>query len=99
MIRKDMQAIEDKIYNKVKKCGRGTVFSSSYFTAFGEPRSVLKALEPVKYVGLFPHMTDLKRTEEYDFEHLEYTSTSCQKLKDIYEIEERMIESGYFGSR
>ena len=59
----------------------------------------LMGLKPVKYVGLFPPMTDLKRTEEYDFEHLEYTSTSCQKLKDIYEIEERMIESGYFGSR
>lgn len=40
-----MQVIEDKIYNKVKKCGRGTVFSSSDFTAFREPRSVLKALE------------------------------------------------------
>lgn len=40
-----MQTIESKIYDKVRKCGRGTLFSSSDFPSFGEPKSVLKALE------------------------------------------------------
>lgn len=40
-----MQSIDDKIYNKIKKCGRGVIFSSNDFTNFGEPKSVLKALE------------------------------------------------------
>ena len=51
MTQQVVQTIEDKIYNKVKKCGRGTVFSSSDFTAFGEPRSVLKALERMAASG------------------------------------------------
>ena len=51
MVRKVMQTIEDKIYSKVKKCGRGTVFSSSDFTSFGEPRSVLKVLERMAASG------------------------------------------------
>lgn len=40
-----MKPIDDKIYNKIKKCGRGLIFSSSDFTKFGEPKSILKALE------------------------------------------------------
>ena len=40
-----MQSIDNKILCKVKKCGRGILFSSSDFTKFGEPKSVLKALE------------------------------------------------------
>ena len=40
-----MQSIDDKILNKVRKCGRGTIFSSTDFTNLGEPKSVLKALE------------------------------------------------------
>ena len=40
-----MQTIESKIYDKVRKCGRGTLFSSSDFPSFGDPKSVLKALE------------------------------------------------------
>ncbi len=40
-----MQSIDDKIYNKIRKCGRGMIFSSSDFTNFGEPKSILKALE------------------------------------------------------
>ena len=40
-----MQSIDDKILNKVRKCGRGTIFSSTDFTNIGEPKSVLKALE------------------------------------------------------
>lgn len=40
-----MQSVDDKIYNKISKCGRGVIFSSVDFTNFGEPKSVLKALE------------------------------------------------------
>ena len=40
-----MQSIDDKILSKVRKCGRGTIFSSVDFTNLGEPKSVLKALE------------------------------------------------------
>ena len=40
-----MQSIDDKILNKVRKCGRGTILSSTDFTNIGEPKSVLKALE------------------------------------------------------
>ena len=41
----NMQSIDDKILSKVRKCGRGTIFSSADFTNLGEPKSVLKALE------------------------------------------------------
>ena len=40
-----MQSIDDKVLSKVRKCGRGTIFSSADFTNLGEPKSVLKALE------------------------------------------------------
>ena len=40
-----MESIDDKIYNKIRKCGRGLIFSSSDFTKLGEPKSILKALE------------------------------------------------------
>lgn len=53
---------------------------------------------PNGYSGLFPPMIDLERTIGYDFDHLEYTSTSNEKLKKIYELEERMIQCGYFGA-
>lgn len=47
----NMQDIEDKIYNKVRKCGRGVIFSSSDFTRYGEPKSVLKSLERMAASG------------------------------------------------
>ena len=40
-----MESIDDKIYNKVSKCGRGLIFSANDFVNIGEPKSVLKALE------------------------------------------------------
>lgn len=40
-----MQSIDDKIITKIKKCGRGVMFSSNDFIDFGEPKSILKALE------------------------------------------------------
>lgn len=40
-----MQSIDDKVLSKVRKCGRGTIFSSADFTNLGKPKSVLKALE------------------------------------------------------
>lgn len=46
-----MQSIEDKVYNKVRKCGRGVLFSSSDFTNYGEPKSVLKVLERMVVLG------------------------------------------------
>ena len=46
-----MQSIDDKILSKVRKCGRGTMFSSADFTNSGEPKSVLKALERMANAG------------------------------------------------
>ena len=46
-----MQSIDDKIYNKVKKSGRGVIFSASDFTNVGESKSVLKALERMTNSG------------------------------------------------
>jgi hypothetical protein len=39
-----MQSIENKILNKIKKCGRGKEFFASDFVAYGEGKSVSKAL-------------------------------------------------------
>lgn len=46
-----MQAIEDKILNKVKKCGRGRLYSASDFAAYGSAVSVAKALERLTRKG------------------------------------------------
>lgn len=46
-----MESIDDKIYNKVRKCGRGVIFSSADFTNLGEPKSILKALERMANSG------------------------------------------------
>lgn len=40
-----MEKIEDKILYKIKKCGRGVLFSSKDFITFGEQKSILKSLE------------------------------------------------------
>lgn len=39
-----MQSIDDKIFNTLKKCGRGTIFSSADFRALGEAKSVSKTI-------------------------------------------------------
>ncbi|MDR0973987.1 MAG: DUF6088 family protein [Prevotellaceae bacterium] len=39
------QSIDSKVLCKIKKCGRGKLFFSSDFAAYGEAKSVLKALE------------------------------------------------------
>ena len=52
-----MQSIDDKIYNKVRKCGRGLIFSSNDFTNIGEPKSVLKALERMTDSGVIIRVT------------------------------------------
>ncbi len=46
-----MESIDDKIYKKVKKCGRGIMFSSADFINMGESKSVLKALERMTNSG------------------------------------------------
>ena len=38
-------SIENKILNKIKKCGRGSIFFPSSFTAYGDIKSVSKSLE------------------------------------------------------
>lgn len=40
-----MKSIDDKILDKVKKCGRGKGYFSSDFASYGETKSILKALE------------------------------------------------------
>lgn len=52
-----MQSIDDKIYNKIKKCGKGVVFSSNDFINFGEHKSILKALERMTNSGLIIRIT------------------------------------------
>ena len=45
------ETIEDKILSKIRKCGRGTVFFSSDFLAYGSRASVNKALERMTVAG------------------------------------------------
>ena len=52
-----MQSIDDKIYNKVRKCGRGLIFSANDFTNTGEPKSVRKALERMTNAGVIIRVT------------------------------------------
>lgn len=52
-----MQSIDDKIYNKVRKCGRGLIFSANDFANIGEPKSVLKALERMTNSGAIIRVT------------------------------------------
>jgi hypothetical protein len=40
-----MESIDDKILSKIRKCGTGKIYFSSDFSAYGESKSVLKALE------------------------------------------------------
>ena len=40
-----MKSIDDKIFERVRKCGRGTVCFASDFARYGETKSVQKALE------------------------------------------------------
>ena len=46
-----MQAIESKILNKTKKCGRGKLYSASDFAVYGSAVSVAKALERLTRKG------------------------------------------------
>jgi hypothetical protein len=39
-----MQSIENKIFTKIKKCGRGKEYFASDFAAYGESKAVSKAL-------------------------------------------------------
>ena len=59
----------------------------------------LMGLCPDNYAGFFSPMTDIHHSSEYDFENLDYNSTSDEKLKKIYELEERMVQCGYFGKK
>jgi len=40
-----MYHIESKIFNKVKKCGRGKIFFADDFATFGTPEAIKKALQ------------------------------------------------------
>lgn len=39
-----MQSLDDKIFSVLKKCGRGTIFSSADFRSYGAADSVAKAI-------------------------------------------------------
>jgi hypothetical protein len=47
-----VNTIEDKIINKMKKCGRGSVFFISDFVAYGNRNAINKALERLTEKGL-----------------------------------------------
>ena len=46
------QSIENKIFNNIKKCGRGNAIFSSDFVRFGEQKTVNKALERLAKEGV-----------------------------------------------
>jgi hypothetical protein len=46
-----MQSIDDKILSKAQKCGRGKVYFSTDFAAYGAAKSVAKALERMVKAG------------------------------------------------
>ena len=48
----NIQSIENKILNSIKKCGRGNAFFSSDFVRFGEQKAVNKALERLAKEGV-----------------------------------------------
>ncbi len=52
-----MQSTDDKIYNKIRKCGRGLIFSVNDFANIGEPKSVLKALVWMTNSGVIIRVT------------------------------------------
>lgn len=52
-----MQSINNKIYNKIRKCGRGLILSANDFANIGEPKSVLKALERMTNSGVIIRVT------------------------------------------
>ena len=47
-----IESIENKIFNKSKKCGRGSVFFVNDFVSYGNRNSVNKALERLTEKGL-----------------------------------------------
>lgn len=57
----------------------------------------LMGLRPEKYAGLFPPMTNIEATQEYDFANCAYETTTDKRIKQIYNIEEKIIRSSYFG--
>ena len=46
------ETIEDKILNKMKKCGRGSVFFTTDFVSYGNRNAINKALERLTDKGL-----------------------------------------------
>ena len=57
----------------------------------------LMGLRPDGYAGLFPPMTDIEATQEFDFDNCDYATTTDERLKRIYDLEEKIIRSSYFG--
>lgn len=57
----------------------------------------LMGLRPDGYAGLFPPMTNIEATQEYDFDNCDYATTTDERLKRIYDLEEKIIRSSYFG--
>lgn len=53
----DVQSIENKILNNIKKCGRGNAIFSSDFVRFGEQKTVNKALERLAKEGVLIHIS------------------------------------------
>ena len=47
-----MQSVEDKIYRKIKYTGKGKVYFSNDFVAYGSPESITKALSSLKEKGV-----------------------------------------------
>lgn len=58
----------------------------------------LAGITPTKYAGLYPPITNFKATATYDFENLDYATTLDKRIETIYNLEELIIRSGYFGT-
>ena len=58
----------------------------------------LMGLISEEYVGLFPPMTDIEATVEFDFERCDYAATTNEQLKLVYDLGELIVRSSYFGT-
>ena len=60
---------------------------------------LLMGLKPREYAGLFPPMTDIPASMEYEFDNCQYLTTNDARLKNIYHLQEKIIRSSYFGKK
>ena len=78
-----MQAIEDKILNKIKKCGRGKLYSASDFAVYGSAVSVAKALERLTRKGGLVRIQGASIAIPKSIESLEWAYNTRPSMKSL----------------